>query len=154
MIDDQPQLLMKSTKIPPSILPVQTTAKPAPSHSQRDQLQNRCSGCHPEITPKQAKRRRKAIPLIPKLCELLGLASSMLFIMICGRTWMNSQQGWDSVMEDILDTFPCLLSSPMIESLRKDDGSFNLEARASLLKLFATDNIHLIGESSRILGTL
>ena len=67
---------------------------------------------------------------------------------------MNSQQGWGSVMEDILDTFPCLLSSPMIESLRKDDGSFNLEARASLLKLFATDNIHLIGESSRILGTL
>jgi hypothetical protein len=36
---------------------------------------------------------------------------------------------------------------PTIESPRKDDGSFNLKTRASLLNPFATDNIHLIGES-------
>ena len=37
----------------------------------------------------------------------------------------------DSVMEDVFDAFPHLLSSPPIESLRKDDGSFDLKANAS-----------------------
>jgi hypothetical protein len=37
----------------------------------------------------------------------------------------------DSVMEDVLDAFPHLLSSPAIESLRKDDGLFDLKANAS-----------------------
>jgi len=59
----------------------------------------------------------------------------------------------DSVMEDILDGFPYLLSRPTIESLRKEDGSFDLEASTNLLKPFVTDNIHLIGESSRLLET-
>jgi hypothetical protein len=39
----------------------------------------------------------------------------------------------DSVMEDILDAFPYLLSRLTIESLHKDDGSFDLEVSSSLL---------------------
>ena len=60
----------------------------------------------------------------------------------------------DSVMENILDGLPYLLSKQTIESLRLEDGSFDLKASATLLRPFVTDNIHLIGESSRILETI
>ena len=39
-------------------------------------------------------------------------------------------------------------------SLRMEDGSFDLQASATLLRPFVTDNIHLVGESSRILETI
>jgi len=53
----------------------------------------------------------------------------------------------DSVMEDILYAFLYLLTSPTLESLRKDDGSLDLEASPGLLQPFAADNNHLIGDS-------
>ena len=60
----------------------------------------------------------------------------------------------DSVMEDILDGLPYLLTKQTIESLRSEDGSFDLEASTTLLKPFVTDNVHLIDETSRILETI
>jgi len=83
---------MKSTKIPPSIPSFQTTAKPAPSYSQPDELQNKYSGCHPEISPKQAKRRRKAIPLNIRVTKVMRVVGIGLLHALRDDLWADADE--------------------------------------------------------------
>lgn len=150
----------EDTTIPSSMLLVQMNAPPVPKSQRGRPTLDRCecSGCHPEIavtgTATQGKQRKKATPLtfvLPKLCGSLEWVSFMLFAneLTAGIIPLESFLP-ESVMEDILDQFSYLLSKSTIESLRKEDGSFDL---TTLLKPFVTDNIYLIGESSRLLET-
>ena len=129
----------------------------------------RCSGCQPEIavtpgTATQSKQRKKAVPLNIRVTKAMRVVGMGLLYALRDDLWEDADEltaGMvplesflpDSVMEDILDGFPYLLSRTTIESLRKEDGSFYLEASSNLLKPFVTDNIHLIGKSSRLLNT-
>ena len=112
----------------------------------------------------QVKQRKKAIPLNIRVTKAMRVVGMGLLYALRNDLWADADEltaGMvplesflpDSVMEDILDGFPYLLSRPTIESLRKKDGSFDLEASTNLLRPFVTDNTHLIGESSRLLET-
>ena len=128
-----------------------------------------CSGCHPEIdttvTAMQVKQKKKAIPLNIPVTKAMRPTGIALLHAFRDDLWANADElttGMiplesflpDSVMENILDGIPYLLSKQTIESLRLEDGTFDPQASATLLRPFVTDNIHLIGESSRILETV
>lgn len=128
-----------------------------------------CSGCDPEITSTgtdtQLKQKRKAVPLNIRITKAMRPTGIALLRAFRDDLWANADElttGMiplesflpDSVMEDILDGIPYLLTKQTIESLRLEDGSFDLKASITLLRPFVADNIHLNGEISRLLETL
>ena len=112
--------------------------------------------CHPEIdttvTAMQVKQKKKAIPLNIRVTKAMRPTGIALLRAFRDDLWANADElttGMiplesflpDSVMENILDGIPYLLSKQTIESLRLEDGTFNPQASATLLRPFVTDNI-------------
>ena len=131
-----------------------------------------CSGCAPKDDPQSSSGstmnpavKRKTLPL--NICVTKDMRPAGLTILkrFCQALWLEADETAtgmlppeaylpNSVMEQILDELPYLLSKTTILTIQATDKSFHPEACRALLQPFITDNNFLTGSAPLLLKTI
>jgi hypothetical protein len=131
-----------------------------------------CSGCAPEDVAQSMGSsttipaiKKKTLPLNIRVTKDMRPVGQTILKQFRQTLWLEADESTtgmlppeaylpDSVMEQILDGLPYLLSKTTILAIQTHDKSFLPETCCTLLQPFITDNIFLASSAPRLLETI